>query len=57
MLFEGSMTVSGDGAGEAPALMMVSPIVACRVDRIPETRVRIHTKVSEHDKTTPERPQ
>ena len=30
------MIASGEGAGEAPALMMVSPIVACRVERIPD---------------------
>lgn len=36
MLLEGSITSSGCGVGPVtPALMIVSPIVACRVDRMP----------------------
>lgn len=35
MLLDGSMMRRGEGGGEAPALMMVSPMVACRVERIP----------------------
>lgn len=42
MLLDGSMMWRGEGGGEAPALMMVSPMVACRVERIPCRRGRTH---------------
>lgn len=41
MLLEGSITAKGVGAGpETFARMMVSPIVACRVERIPAGKAR-----------------